>query len=265
MSGSEITKMKLDFYHWAVCPLNSEMLELLQAYDHRLEIHTHDLAERPGLAGVLGMFYPTLTMVNDCHRYFAPLRREFLEQLCCGQLPPVRPYRPVLGRIPVTETVLPMTEENVALAGHCVGHENCPGCRQKAALLREMGLSVYGFLHVRGNQLLGGAEYIPSVHVPYGIPRDPGKAFLTCVYLSDETYDYKSAPLAALEAYLAEQYESVLVISDETGVFPNGDLAFFRQRGYQDLGVVAEEGAYCRLHLLEKYLPTKSMAICPLL
>lgn len=58
--------------------------------------------------------------------------------------------------------------------------------------------------------------------------------------------------MAALEAYLAERYESALVISDETGVFPNGDLAFFHQRGYQDLGVVAEEGSYCRLHLLEK-------------
>lgn len=70
--------MKLDFYHWAACPLNTEMLELLQAYDHRLEIHTHDIAKQPGLAGALGMFYPTLTVVNDCHRYVAPLRREFL-------------------------------------------------------------------------------------------------------------------------------------------------------------------------------------------
>ena len=244
--------MKLDFYHWAACPLNTEMLELLQAYDHRLEIHTHDIAKQPGLAGALGMFYPTLTVVNDCHRYVAPLRREFLERLCRGELPSELPYRQALGRTPVTGTVLPITKENVDLAGHCVGHEGCPGCRQKAALLQEMGLSVYGFLHVQGNRLLGGAEYVPSVHVPYGIPRDPGKAFLTCVYLSDEAYDYKSAPLAALEAYLAERYESALVISDETGVFPNGDLAFFHQRGYQDLGVVAEEGSYCRLHLLEK-------------
>ena len=66
MSGSEITKMKLDFYHWAVCPLNSEMLELLQAYDHRLEIHTHDLAERPSPAGqlckVVGVNLPSVVI-----------------------------------------------------------------------------------------------------------------------------------------------------------------------------------------------------------
>ena len=90
----------------------------------------------------------------------------------------------------------------------------------------------------------------------YAIPRDARKAFLTCVYLSDEAFDYKTTPLNALEAYLGERYESALVISDETGVFPNGDLTFFLRRGYQDLGVVAREGTYCTLHLLEKQLRT---------
>lgn len=69
------------------------------------------------------------------------------------------------------------------------------------------------------------------LQVPYAIPRDARKAFLTCVYLSDEAFDYKTTPLNALEAYLGERYESALVISDETGVFPNGDLTFFLLRG----------------------------------
>ena len=122
--------------------------------------------------------------------------------------------------------------------------------------LEGMGLSVFGFLHMQEKRLLGGAEYVPSMQVPYAIPRHARKAFLTCVYLSDEAFDYKTTPLNALEAYLGERYESALVISDETGVFPNGDLTFFLLRGYQDLGVVAREGTYCTLHLLEKQLRT---------
>ena len=94
------------------------------------------------------------------------------------------------------------------------------------------------------------------LQVPYAIPRDARKPDLTCVYLSDDALDYKTTPLNALEAYLGERYESALVISDETGVFPNGDLTFFLLRGYQDLGVVAREGTYCTLHLLEKQLRT---------
>ena len=41
------------------------------------------------------------------------------------------------------------------------------------------------------------------------------RQFLTCVYLTDEVFDYKSVPLTALEAFLAERYESALVISEE--------------------------------------------------
>ena len=165
-------------------------------------------------------------------------------------------YHPALGRTPVAGTVLPITAENLDLAGSCTGCNGCRGWRQKAAFLEGMGLSVFGFLHMQEKRLLGGAEYVPSMQVPYAIPRDARKAFLTCVYLSDEAFDYKTTPLNALEAYLGERYESALVISDETGVFPNGDLTFFLLRGYQDLGVVAREGTYCTLHLLEKQLRT---------
>lgn len=86
--------MRLDFYYWAaMCPLNMEMLALLQAYSSRLEIHTYDISRQPDLAGRLRMFYPTLSVVNHRQRYFAPLRREFLERLCQGDSP---------GRSPIT-------------------------------------------------------------------------------------------------------------------------------------------------------------------
>ena len=102
--------MRLDFYYWAaMCPLNMEMLALLQAYSSRLEIHPYDISRQPDLAGRLRMFYPTLSVVNHRQRYFAPLRREFLERLCQGELPRQVPYRPALGRTPVAGTVLPIT------------------------------------------------------------------------------------------------------------------------------------------------------------
>ena len=44
--------------------------------------------------------------------------------------------------------------------------------------------------------------------------------------MTDAADDYKSAPLMELEKYLAGEYKRILAISDEKGVFPNGDLDF---------------------------------------
>ena len=71
--------------------------------------------------------------------------------------------------------------------------------------------------------------------------------------MSDETFDYKSAPLRVLEQYLSKRYKKAIVISDEEGTFPNGDLQFFKKNGYHDEEVIFED-RYCRLHLLAKDL-----------
>ena len=90
--------------------------------------------------------------------------------------------------------------------------------------------------------------------VPYDIPHSEDAAFITCVYLSDAEYDYKSAPIKALEQYLRKTYTRVFAVTDEKGVFPNGDLAFFTRNGYRDNGVIFEDQAYCKLHLVSKDL-----------
>lgn len=247
--------MKLDFYYWGtMCPLNFEMLEYLDTYKDRIDIKLHDISNQPALAAELHMFYPTLTVINDQYRYFAPLRESFLESVSRNILPVERPYLPIVGTKCYKGCILPITEENYALAGNCVGHSDCRSCKHKAAFLKELGLSTFGFMNVSDRQLLGGAEYVPSLCVPYAVPHDEKKAFLTCVYLSDEAYDYKSEPLLALERYLSGNYDSVLVVSDEKGIFPNGDLSFFQKHGYRDLGIIAQENGYCTLHLLEKPL-----------
>ena len=113
---------------------------------------------------------------------------------------------------------------------------------------------ILGFMNIEHNTLLGGVEYIPSTFVPYDIPVDKTTAFITCIYLSDTKYDYKTPCLRVLEKYLSNEYNRILVVSDETGVFPNGDLKFFKENGYDDLGILSSEENYCTLHLMSKYI-----------
>ena len=111
---------------------------------------------------------------------------------------------------------------------------------------------IFGFMNVEHDTLLGGVESVPSTLVPYDIPADETTAFITCVYLSDIQYDYKTPCLNALEKYLSSVYDRIVVVSDEIGVFPDGDLKFFQDNGYEDLGILASEDNYCTLHLMSK-------------
>lgn len=246
--------MKLDFYHWAYqCPLNHEMTELLKRYSDRLDISLYDVGETPALAVKMKMYYPTLTVVADRFRFYSPLTPGFLDALCRGEVPSETPYRPRLGTKEAVGELTPITEKNYFAASGCTGKSCAENSARKREFLRGQGLTVYGYMNVRGGELLGGAEYLPSLLVPYDIPKHPRTAFLTCVYRSDEEFDYKTAPLRALEAYLAKEYDKLLAISDEDGVFPNGDRSFFIRNGYKDQGVLAHD-PYCTLHLMGKNL-----------
>ncbi|SUY45025.1 Uncharacterised protein [Clostridium putrefaciens] len=54
--------------------------------------------------------------------------------------------------------------------------------------------------------------------------------------------------------FLEKQNINIFVISDEMGIFPNGDLDFFIKNGYEDMDVISKENNYCTLHLLCKYI-----------
>lgn len=248
--------MKIDFYYYSYqCPLNQTMIQLLNNYQSKLELHLHDVSENPELAKELDMFYPTLTILNGQKRYYSPLRNSFLEQAVSGIYPDERPYLPMLSSNAVTRQIIPLTNENIRLACDCCGCPTDTSCAEKERFLRSCGQEIYGFLHTDENgSLLGGVEYLPSMLVPYDIPHSEDAAFITCVYLSDSEYDYKSAPIKALERYLMKKYASVFAVTDEIGVFPNGDLAFFARNGYEDNGVIFEDPAYCKLHLVSKAL-----------
>lgn len=252
--------MKLDFYYFSdQCPLHDDIIQLLDAYREKLEINLHDISHDGALTEKMRMFFPMLTVLNGEKRYYAPLNRVFLDQASQGLYPQERPFLPALSETVVTETIEPLTLDQVKAACACCGRPTARNCEKKQAFLRGFGREVYGFLHMDADgHLIGGAEYLPSMCVPYGIAHEPGTAFITCVYMSDAQRDTKSAPLRALEAYLRTTYEKVIAISDERGVFPNGDLHFFLRNGYRDEGVVYEDASYCRLHLVSKCLQSPS-------
>lgn len=244
--------MKLAFYYWGMqCPINGYTLALLERYQDRLEIVTEDITGKPERAKALGMFYPTLTVVEG-KRYFAPLRPAMLEAFTRGEFPEEKPYCPPLSEKTITGRLEYLTREKLAIACQCTGMDRGP-CGKEVWLDR-CGQTVFGVLNLEGARLLGGAEYLPSLLVPYDVPKGERIAFLTCLYCSSPEGDYKSGPLAELERYLARQYRYLEVISDELGVFPNGNLSFFLKRGYQYMGFLREEPGYCRLHLLRKTL-----------
>jgi len=245
--------MKVDFYYWGTqCPMILSQLRLLDEFYDRLTIRTVDVSYDFNLAKRLRMFFPFLLVIDEQTRHFSPLRKEFLEALSKGKILPENPYRVKLNKEPYEREILPITEATIALAGQCTGGVCASDYREKFRLFKSYGMDTLGFVNAEKGKLLGGAEYAPSLIVPYDIPRSEDTAFITCLYLSSEERDYKSAPLRRLEDLLFTRYRKILAISEENGVFPNGDLSYFQRVGYLDLGLISEEPGLYRLHLVEK-------------
>lgn len=248
--------MRLDFYYFSYqCPLNENMIRLLEEYRNKIDICLHDVSHNFELAQKMSMFYPTLIVLSEHKRYYSPLRKSFLDQVAAGKYPIEKPFLPPLSGKTVAKCVQPLVLDNIALACDCCGDKTESNCIRKKKFLASFNQKVYGFIHVdEFGKLIGGAEYLPSVAIPYAIPRNEKTAFITCVYMSDSEFDYKTAPLKALESYLSQFYTELLAVTDEKGIFPNGDIGFFMQNGYNDMGVIFEDPCYCTLHLVSKKL-----------
>jgi len=248
--------MKLDFYYYSYqCPLNDDMIRLLNEYRDKLDISYHDITNDYKTAKELKMYFPMLVVLDNKERYYSPIKRSFLEKAVAGVYPRESAYMPSLSDRVVTKCIEPLNRNNIDLACKCCGNMTQSNCCKKAEFLQTHMAEPYGFIHKdEGGHLIGGAEYLPSLIVPYDIPHDSKVAFITCVYLSDSEHDYKTAPLQALEQYLRGQFTKAIAITDEKGVFPNGDLGFFVRNGYKDEGIIFEDTDYCSLHLVSKWL-----------
>ena len=247
--------MKIEFYYWDMqCPINNEMLKLLEKYNKYFEITLYNVKDDFEIAKKQRLFFPTLTVVDGINRYFSPISDKFFDSLLNNQYPKEKPSIIKHGREKYTGKVIPLTEKNIKVAGTCTGRNCSENCQKKLAFLKGCCLDTFGFINVEGNKLLGGVEYVPSKIVPYDIPKSEDIAFITCAYLSSDRYDYKSAPLKGLEGYLKDKYSKIIAISDEFGTFPNGDLKWFLDNGFRDEGVISYEPEYYKLHLVSKII-----------
>jgi hypothetical protein len=245
--------MKIDFYYWDMqCPINNEILRLLEKYGKYFEISIYNVKDNFEIARQQRLLFPTLTVVDGVKRYFSPLSDSFFDSLLNHKYPKEKPFIIQHGREKYAGEIMPITEKNIETAGTCTGRCCSQNSQKKLDFLKDCCLDISGFINIEGNKLLGGVEYVPSSIVPYDVPKSEDIAFLTCAYLSSDRYDYKSAPFKALEKYLKGKYTKIIAVSDEVGTFPNGDLKWFLDNGFADDGVISYEPGYCRLHLVSK-------------
>lgn len=249
--------MRLDFYHWGTqCPLIARMLDLFDKGAARFEIRTHDVTNDFTLASQQRMFFPYLTVLENSRRFFKPVDESFFERIRGGRAITESSWLIEQSTNRYDGEILPLQHEGIQMACQCAGDVSPEQCQQKAAFLTAQGdTHIYGYLNTDEGRVLGGVEYMPSLSVPYDIPRGEDTAFLTCTYHSSGEHDYKAGPLEALEGRLQGRYAHLLAITDDEGVFPNGNLRWFLTMGYQDMGIVSTEPGYCRLHLVGKKLP----------
>lgn len=248
--------MTLDFYYFSYqCPLNDNMIQLLNEYRDKIEINLYDISNDRLLAREMSIFFPTLIVLDKEKRYYSPLRKNFLDQVINGIYPEEKPFLPTISQTFTREVIEPLYIDKLEIACDCCGDKTRENCEKKTDFLKQYNLDIYGFIHRNMNgELVGGVEYLPANVIPYDIPHDNDTAFLTCAYMTDSIYDYKSAPLMELERYLSCEYKKLIAISDEKGVFPNGDLRFFINNGFEDEGIIFEDENYCRLHIVTKNL-----------
>lgn len=248
--------MKIDFYFWNYqCPINYEIIMLLNEFKYDFEINYYDISNNPQIAVDNKIYFPFLTVFNNTIRWRSPLSKEIIERAKNGEKITETPYIIKCDNQKLYGEIVELNDSNIDLISNVCTMTNClVSCSRKKQFLSKVCNNFYGYLHLYNGKVVGGAEYIPSLQVPYNVPKDEKTAFLTCIYNSSHKFDYKAYPLKNLEQKLSEKYKEVIAISDEKGNFPNGNLQWFLNQGYVDNGIISIEENYCKLHLVSKEL-----------
>lgn len=248
--------MNIDFYYWNYqCPISNETIELLDNYKNICKVNLSDVTDRQDITSKIAMYYPFLTIFNDSTRWRGPLNQEILEKFVNGESLIEKPYVISLGTEEFQGEIVELNGETVGLLAKGCTMNNCStSCIKKGTFLKTIGSDYFGILNLHEGKVVGGIEFVPSLKVPYDVPKNEKTAFLTCLYHSSDKYDFKAYPLRVLEEKLSASYNEVIAITDEFGTFPNGNLEWFIRQGYLDSGVISEEEDYCKLHLVRKRL-----------
>ncbi len=202
-----------------------------------------------------------MTIFDNQLRWSGPITHGLILKYLNGEKLSRKPYivesenKKVLGELKLFKPDMHKDIVNLCCKRDCID------CSQEKSKWMEKIINKYdvdhlGVLHYVNGECVGGVEYVPSIEVPYKIPKSKKYAFLTCIYASDPVYDYKSHPLSGLEEDLKKQgYTKVYAIVSEEVSFPNGTLDWFINEGYNDLGLVYyEENDNANQHLIEKIL-----------
>ncbi len=263
MVGGIVTT-KIDLYYWSdQCPNNSLVRNLLYKLmcKGKYDISFYDVSKEYDIAKRMNMYSPTLVVFDNKIRWNGPISLSIIQSIAEGNIPENKPYKVDLGKHIIKGNVEMLTEKNIFDTCICCAPSQKTSCCYSKSewikqIRKEFNLPYLGVLHYYNNKCVGGAEFVPSLAVPYPIIKGKDIAFLTCSYLSGEEHDFRSYPLKKLEEKLSSlNYKSLVAIVSEDVVFPNETLNWFKEKGYIDLGeVYYEERDFARMHLIKKDL-----------
>jgi len=238
------------FYFGNQCPHNCYLLARIKtiAWRERAKLHLFDVTDDPETCRRFEIFSPNMLIVNDRYRLHGPFTNERVEALLQDEAAGPRAYSVSQSNNVVRGELTPITSESIlSTSATCAGTEDEGLCRGKSewveVVLRKSNLKHVGYIHSLRSKCVGGAEFLPSLKVPYPIPdKREDNAFLTCSYLSAPEFDYKTHPLEQLAKDLKEWgFSTLSAVASVEGVFPNGPLQWFEKRGFQDKSVLLTE------------------------
>lgn len=249
------------FYFGYQCPHNTYLLARIKtvAWQERVGLHLFDITNDEAAARQYQVFSPTMVIVNDKYRWHGPFSKDLIVAMLEDE--PIEPKAFAVNQSDdeVRGELMPVDGSNVLkTCVPCMNSDDSNFCRGKAEWvserLKETGMADLGFVHIVEGRCSGGAEFLPSTHVPYPIPDKRGdNAFLTCSYVSDERKDFRSYPLDALAKSLkARGFRTLSAVASTDGVFPNGPVEWFEKKGFADKGLLIREELHkAELHYLQ--------------
>ncbi|MDD6796000.1 MAG: hypothetical protein PUE01_11430 [Clostridiaceae bacterium] len=250
--------MQIDFYYFGYsCPINLETIQLLNSLDSsKFEVSTINIDDNLEIARSLNIYSPFLTIFDKKLRWHGPLTSKIINDIYNNKISEDKPFILNQSKIKFKGEIIQLNTSNIYLIKDGCTMTDCKNsCIKKAKfMINKSDTKVLGFLNLKDGQVVGGAEYLPSLAVPYAIPQNKDTALITCLYHSSDKFDYKYYPLKALENHLASKYKKIIAITDELGTYPNGTLRQFLSYGYKDEGILYQDGNYATLHLVSKIL-----------
>ena len=259
--GGFLTNDLKFFYFGYQCPHNAYLLARIKtiAWQERAKLHLFDVSNDEETCKNYSIFSPTMVIVNDKYRWHGPFSKETILEMLEDE-----GVEPVAQAISQSEDVVrgnlvPITPDSVLqTCVPCINVEDKGLCMGKSEWVRDMigatGLKNLGYLHFHEGKCVGGAEFLPSIRVPYPIPdKREDNAFLTCSYISNEIKDFRAYPLERLIVDLRSSgFKTLSVAASEKVVFPNGPMAWFTRKGFEDKGILHEERMHgAKIHYLQ--------------